>query len=455
MGQNTDLITQQETHPILIRKANNLIVSKYKSSLLENILVSIGLSRMYIATDGNVVANIYPREISKIMGKDEDDCNIYTRLKNVSRSITGHNMLVEDGKGNFVAFNLVKTASYINGTFTITFHEAAKPYIMNLKTNFTTMNLLTLSSFHSNASFRLYEILLKEAYKIPPEPGAFVEKTYNISELRFMLSVANIEEEKIQRELNKYQKAEEIDWDKLYGMALEKKHPKWNNFRDHVIEKAKNELDEKADLRFEYECIRHGREGYKSIKFRIFSNTPVHPVEDYTLKEKILLNQEGHQYDLEEINHPELFEKYLGHNGLTSKDLKILLTHAAENEQLVMQAIEMADKQETIYNYVGWLISCIERNFDGPTKVMKGSAEFAKKYEDEQKGWEEMMDEMHQEIAKPGFKELMWKSIQENEDFSEFLASMHLKDASQLLHIFTPEKCVDVYFEYKLGHFKK
>jgi hypothetical protein len=439
-GLSMPAVVETSPTPIMIRKANSLIVSKYKSSLLENVLVSIGLSRMYMAEDGKIKAHIYPREIYRITGTNKEDRNLYTRLERVAFSITGHSMLVENGR-NFKVFNLIDMADYTNGVFTLTFHDEAKPYITNLNTHFTTLNLLTLASFDSNMTFRLYEILLKDAFHIPPESGAYYEVTYNISELRFMLSVANIEEDRVQKELAKYRKKENIDWDRLYSLCIEKKHPKWNNFREHVIEKAKAELEDKADLRFEYEPIRQGREGFKQIKFRIYYNVPKNPIPDYSAREKALYNQEGHQYDFYEINHHEIFEKYLGHNGLTANDLKILLNDAAENEELVEQSINMADKKERLENYMGWLRACIQRNFESPTRVMKGSADFAEMY-DKNNGY---MKEAMKNTS--GFKSDLWERIKGFEEFEEFLEYCCMS-LEQLEILFTPESCVDAYTDY-------
>lgn len=435
--------TAPETQPIMVRKSNELIVAKQNTTLLENILVSIGISRMNVTPNGGkLVACIYPMELMKIMNLKPGDDNIYSKLKKVAKSMTSHPVVVEDGKGNFTVFPLINEATYVNGIFTIYFHENAKPMISYLTTNFTTMNLLTLSRFKSNYTFRLYEILLKEAWKIPTSPSGYVEVTYNISELRFMISVANVEEERVRRELGKYRNADEIDWDRLYDMTVVKKAEKWNNFKDRIIEKARKEMKEKADICFDAEYLRSGREGYKHIKFKIYFNNPTNPIEDYGTKERLLLNSDGHQYDVDEVNHPKLFQNYLGHNGLTSHDLKILLGEAGQNEELVMQAIKMADAQEDIYNYVGWLRSCIRRNFEGAIHVMQGSADEAKK-------WDDFREDLEKEWAQPGYKASLWARIQKNPDFSDFLASMHMSEAAQLETIFTPDTCVDVYFEYK------
>ena len=196
-----------------------------------------------------------------------------------------------------------------------------------------------------------------------------------------------------------------------------------------------------ADLCFDYECIRKGREGFKFIKFRIYFNTPTNPIENYGMKEKILLNQDGHQYDLDEINHPGLFNKYLGHNGLTSQDLKILLMHADGNEQIVTDAITLADQQENIYNYVGWLIACIKRNFEKPTHVVEGSSEEAEVFD-------EIRSDLKKKWSEPSFNETLWEKVKTEEVFEDFMNSLQM-DIKTLETILSPQNRIELYFEYK------
>ena len=159
------------------------------------------------------------------------------------------------------------------------------------------------------------------------------------------------------------------------------------------------------------------------------------------MKEKILLNQDGHQYDLDEINHPGLFNKYLGHNGLTSQDLKILLMHADGNEQIVTDAITLADQQENIYNYVGWLIACIKRNFEKPTHVVEGSSEEAEVFD-------EIRSDLKKKWSEPSFNETLWEKVKTEEVFEDFMNSLQM-DIKTLETILSPQNRIELYFEYK------
>lgn len=460
-----------EKNQVFIQKANNLITAKYRSTLKENMIVSIGISRMYETAEGKMVAKIYPRELKRIIGK-ENDRNIYTQLKEIAKLIVGHTMVIENGR-NFKVFNLVSDATYEDGVFTLIFNDTAKPLLCNLRTNYTTLNLLTLVTFKSNATYKLYEIFSKERYKIRedgPREGnePYVLVRYNISELKFMISLANVEEDRIQKEIAKAKKTSDIDWDRLYDMALEKSYEKWSNFRDKVLKVAQKEMKEKTEIRFEYKGITKGRLGYREVEFKIFRNIPERAIKDYEEKERIL--KEGHQYSLFEYAHRELLEKYAGHNGLTVEDLQLLIETAHEDEELVEKSIRMADLQGYVANYMGWIISCIKRNYKDPTEVFEGSAERARvlrEYEEQilREDYERRTSEaVNVDFEETGYDEeskeqasasagemspsaLLWERIKRYEDFPEFLAELHMDRAEQMELIWTPERCVDIYFE--------
>ena len=90
LEQNTDL---------MIRKSNTLISGKFKTSILENKIMAIALTRIEIK-DGCPVARLYPGEIKQLLGKNTDT-NIYKKLKRTAKLMTGHQIVIEDSKGNF------------------------------------------------------------------------------------------------------------------------------------------------------------------------------------------------------------------------------------------------------------------------------------------------------------------------------------------------------------------
>lgn len=428
---------------LIVRKSNDLINSKYMSTLLENQIISVAMTRIEVDGNDEVTASIYPGELMKLTGRGN---NLYTELKIASKSIIGHGVVIEDGKGNFKAFPIVKYAEYVDGVFKIKFNEEIKPHIIGLKSNYTTMNLITLTNFKKNATFRMYELLRKEIYKSDPKvDGGAVEIVYNISELKFMLSLANLDEAGVQREIAKSKG--NIDWDHLYNdVVIEKSYTEWRDLRRNIILPAQKELAETSDIRFEFKGIRQGGNTYKNILFRIYPNEVSEDVhKDITEKALIIESSSGnsgmvesaHQYGMREVNHIQLYEKYRGHNGLTTEDIDLMIDKAEGDDEKVSNAIEMADKQEEINNYIGWILKCIENGYE-EVPVMQGSHELATAIIDTRK-----------QIHAPEFKLQMWEKTTKKDDFEEFLAHIGM-DLEKLEVIYDDvDDRINMYFDWK------
>ena len=115
---------------------------------------------------------------------------------------------------------------------TISFHPKMKPFLLQLKSQFTMYDVRNILQLPSTYSIRIYE-LLKQYEKIG-------WRLFTILELKSILGIED-----------KY---------KLYG-----------HFKNRVILKAQSDLAEFTDIQFTFEEIKKGR-GVKSIKFYIRKN---------------------------------------------------------------------------------------------------------------------------------------------------------------------------------------
>ena len=126
MGKNNDPITRFK-----VRKSNDLIVAKYKASLLENQVMAIALSRIEVNADNDgdysLEAHLYPGDLVRLIS---DPTHIYRDLKKLSKKIIGRTMFLEDGNGNFKAFAVVPNAEYQDGVFTIKFNNEINMFLI-------------------------------------------------------------------------------------------------------------------------------------------------------------------------------------------------------------------------------------------------------------------------------------------------------------------------------------
>ncbi|WP_026493015.1 replication initiation protein [Butyrivibrio sp. XPD2002] len=426
-------------------KSNEMISAKYKSSLLENQVMAIALTRIEVNNEDKespLEARLYPRELKKLVS---DERHIYRDLKALSKSITGHTMFLEDGKGNFKAFSVVPNATYKDGVFIIKFNNELKEHILGLEKNFTTLELSVMTDFTKNSSFRIYELLKKDIYKSKPEVnGGRVDVLYNISEFRFMIGLANGDDPAVSKEMARM--GSHIDWDVLYSKLDKKdrKYDEWYELQRNVLKPAQQELEEKSDIRFEYEGLRNGRRT-SEIMFRIYRNKPSTSV---ITKKKVIESQESFRqlempYDLEQYK--PLYDEYVGHNDLTKEDIDMLLKKADFNANKVRDAIALADKQGYINNYVGWLIKCITDDYTH-TEVLEGSSEDAARIKEIMKQYDE--GKKSGEIQRAA-----WERVQSNEDFPDFTNMLEMNGVTLelVLSIYKLDEVLQMYADWKVN----
>ncbi len=433
-----------------LQKSNSLVSAKYKSSLIENQIMAVALTRIEVnASDFNapIEAKLWPGELKRLIG---DPTNIYKTLKKVSKTMTGHTMFIEDGKGNFKAFAVVNNAEYQDGVFTIEFNKNLREHILGLEKNYTSLELAVLTRFKKNSSFRIYELLKSHIYKSRPGVNnGRVDVEYNISELRFMIGLANGDDPGVKNALAAM--GNNIEWDVLYTKLAKKdrKYETWFDFQRYVIKPAQVELEEKSNLRFEYEGIREGRKMGR-IRFYIYPNTPRNPDIIYERKEFLEQNARANRQlelprDLQKFF--PIYEAYVGHNGLTAEDIDVLLQTSEYNGELVIDTIRQADEQPNLDNYMGWMISCIRRGGYTQVNVVEGSSEKAQK-----------LKELDSAVHSDETKQRVWNMTKKKDDFDEFLA--YMEDVREITfdmleEIYEPGMAVQEYIEWKKTGKKK
>ena len=417
-----------------VRKSNDLISAKYRSTLLENQIMAIALTRIEINAkdkDMPLEAKLYPGELKRLVS---DPAHISRDLKKISKSIIGHTMLLEDGKGNFKAFSVVPNAEYMDGVFTIKFNNELRDHVLGLESRYTSLELSVMTNFNKNASFRLYEILKKEAYRIKDNTKG-VQVIYDLYELRFMIGLANSDDEYVKKAMGEM--GSNVDWKQLFFKLDKKdrKHEEWRDFNRRVIKVAQEELKEKSDIRFEYE-------GIKEKGFTVYKNTPSN-TEIIDERQRIIEKnaKANRQLEMPYDTFPEIYMEYVGHNNLAKEDIDLLLKKANYDTEVLKKAIQMADDQPHIDNYVGWLIRAIELKYDR-TEVIEGSEQKAKEIRAIRKDYNDNRDTT---------AEIVWTKAKQKEEFPAFEEALgvHGVTIEQLEELFEASERTEIYFRWK------
>lgn len=424
-----------------VAKSGDLVHAKYRSTDLEYDVAQLGLTRIQKVFDEegkeDLVAKLYPNDINRLVDRKK---NIYRDLKSVAAALPSHTMVIESKKGNgFVAFSMMPRVDYEDNVLTIHYSEVLKPHLLGLTGNFEVQNIAITTLLKGYAK-RIYEILNFHAFKIPA--GGCYHVTYRVSELKFMLGIANMDEAAVKRKIASYKKDETIDYDYLYDhVVIEKMFERWDHFSAKVLKKAQAELKEKADLCFEFKGIREGHET-KKVEFSIFRNNPEIKWQDVYLEKMTVIKEEQSedykQITLFESQYP-LLTPYLGHNMLSEDDLILLMERARGDSDLVIRAINAADKQKKIHNYMGWIVKYIDAGgYSEPIEVEEGSVEDA-----------QINNEIHADINSNDMNSFMWTKLKEREDFKGFLEENGLTVEMIDTLYENPNEKVSLFFDWK------
>lgn len=431
-----------------ITRSNTLISAKYKSTLTENKIMVLALKKAKRDEYGRPTITFTTAEIKKVMGRD--DGSFYTQLKSVAKAMTGRTMFIEDKEQHSFKFiNIIHTAEFENGKFTVNFTPEMNNYLDDLKSNFTTMNMGILVDFTSNYAYRIYELLKTQAYRVDKD-NTPLRIDYNLSELKLAIGCVNTQEERVQKEMDR----PNPDFDYIVNSVAKEKHfDKWYDFRVNVLDVAKRQINEKSDLEIDYEPVRSGRGGkVVGITFVIKKNVNYNEIEAKTEKENEILLKNGTSVVEtgkvpEDFN--ERFEEIMDYIDIrvSSKDIKTFLKVADYDVERVKKAYDLSKEQADIKNFVGWMKKAIEEGYSNETiHVIKGSEEKAKKAD-------KVLEEYEKEKETGSLAERTWNRIKKKEEYREFLRYLHDQEGmtEETLEIaYEPRECMELYQNWKL-----
>lgn len=375
MEDKQDIIAYKDNR---YSKSNYLISAKYSSSLLENKITAISLSKIqkkeYVEDNkGRIVCSMTAHELRRLIGSNGG--SFYATLEPVARNMTsrviGFSDPLKDG-GVFDYISIIDRAKYEKGTFTIYYNADIKEYLSEFKANFTILELPTMLKFRNAYSFRLYEILSSKSYYRKGIPNSAKSQIFNIefnlSELKLNIGVVNAELDVVRKELNK-KKAP--DYDKAVERSPEKKYNNWSAFRRRVLEPAIAEINEKTDMKVSFSSLKGGQGG------KVYG---VQFIVDLTRKNSSMNFKND---DIVEVVEPDaeklmvLVDEVADIIPVTlkPKEYKTILKTAEYNMELVQKAVRVMQKNGNIKDVVAFLIAAIKGEYEEPVVYSSNKSE--------------------------------------------------------------------------------
>ena len=354
----------------MVSRSNVLIESKSSTSLFERKLLNIAIAKAVIE-DGELIARVTTKDVKNYLHISGN--SIYTRLRDASKETLGHVVSIEDeGKENFIMFNVVNKCEYRDGVFTTRFTKEMKPHIYNLKKDYTRMSLDVLCSFKSLFTTRIYEILRTQYYRFEKEASDEIivprppKAPYSLSELKFTLNVVDANASKTVKRL-----VEQGRFDEAIEEIKDASFEDWRNFRRKVLEVAKKELEESnySEIRFDYEPVKSGKGGkVTGIRFKVRKNLNcTHHSDLWRIRGDEMLEIIP---DVLETKQPGIQEGLIlevadifGNEPITIQDIKTLILAADQDVESIKKAFAMAKQQTYINNLIGWMKKCLEEKW--------------------------------------------------------------------------------------------
>jgi plasmid replication initiation protein len=228
---------------LIVTQSNHLVEARYNLSLGEQRLILAMIAKIQPDDEDFKPYRISIGELADFLCIAKGSA--YHECKKITKSLLGRVLEITE-TGRLLQTHWVSSADYIDGTgmVNLSFDPLLKPYLLQLKGNFTSCKFEILLSFKSQYTMRMYT-LLKQYERLK-------EREIELGQLREMLGLRNTQYEY------------------------------YNDFKRTILEPSQKELAGKADFYFEFDEIKYGRR-VGAIRFRIFTKKPIESTSDKAL----------------------------------------------------------------------------------------------------------------------------------------------------------------------------
>ncbi len=230
---NLEYIDMEKINSTKIRKHNVLVEAHYDLKEIHQKIILIMCSFIRLEDTKFREIRMKVTDMFKLLGITGTN---HSYLDEITDELTTKRLrykAIIDGVPELVSVPWMSLARYRKGYVHLKFNDAIANYLLNLRGNFTTLSLIVGILLSGKYTKRIYE-LLSQYKKIG-------SRSIELDHLRSMLGL----------EGNKYSR--------------------WVDFKRYVLDHAHDQINEIADIKFNYKPVKSGRKVSK-IEFEIISN---------------------------------------------------------------------------------------------------------------------------------------------------------------------------------------
>ena len=214
----TKVVNVKETH--VVSKSNQLVEARYKLSLREQRFILIMASMIEPKDKELQFYRVPSGDLIRALGWEKEH-DAYKRLRKLIRGLQKRLLQIKRPNGKVLETQWVGSAEYEPGFVEFEFSAKLKPYLLQLREQFTRYKLKNIIQLQSIYSIRLYELL----------------KQYET------IGIRRITLEELREYLELKSKA----------------YASYGNIKSRVLRPAQSEIEKNTDILFTFDEIKHSR----------------------------------------------------------------------------------------------------------------------------------------------------------------------------------------------------
>lgn len=223
----------------LVVKSNALVPLLTRLTLNELRLLAVCIAHIKRDSDTFDPITVHAESLSDLFGIDVD--RLYGLVKDIATKINSKPLEIRDNKGPVVIYFFQSIRhNEGEGTFTFRFVDELKPFLLQLRDNFTAYRIKDVYQFKAASTWHIYEVLRQNKYK-----GKF---SVDVEQFKALIDVSG-------------------------------KYSKFANLKYRLIDPAISEINAVSDIQVQYSLIKAGVT-VEGLEFHIRENKTTHTAID-------------------------------------------------------------------------------------------------------------------------------------------------------------------------------